>query len=581
MHASKDWARCALASPLDKNLGRAGRWWTHHIQRGGILSYPKDLREFLTALEARGKLHRFTEAINKDSEIIPLLRVEMRGLADQKRKALLFENVTDAKGGSYDMRVVAGVYGVSDEMVLLGMGCETVKEALEKWHRAVESPIPCRIVEQAPVHDVVITGEALKQRGLDMIPVPVEDPGFGQMIRTGLPMITRDPETGITNIGTYNGFFRDRDRIVAAIGGGRATMRVQWETARRRGEELPMAIVIGATPNVMLVGSATLPYGADELAIAGAIAGEPMELVRCKTIPLEVPAHAEIIIEGMISTDVFEPRFAFGEYPGYLNMERNNRPVMRVTAITYRKNAMFTPVTVGFAPSDTNAVWGFCNAAVVYHELHYVRKLPISDVYFPQMGGGNDFCIIQREKGSDVPGTELLKAASEAWKGAKYIVLVDWDIDPRNPELLIWALSFRVRPHVDIQMQPGRHAGLDPSSEPTGSTRGQRETAASAPSQYYRVLIDATLSGPYPPVALPRRDYMDRALEIWRSHQLPEPELQMPWYGYTLGYWNDEDQKLADLITAGDYKAVGRIARDLQAKTEDVIAIERQAQKQD
>ena len=544
------------------------------------MSYPKDLREFIATLEANGKLYRFTEAmgaINKDTEIIPLLRVAMRGLADKKRQVLVFDKVTDAQGRSYDMGVAAGVYGVSDEMVLLGMGCEDIHQALEKWHQAVDSPLPSRIVEHGPVHEVIHIGEALKERGLDMLPVPVEDPGFSQMLRTGVPMITRDPETGITNVGTYNGFLRDRDRMVAAIGSMRDTMRTQWETARRRGEELPVAIVIGATPNVMLVGSAALHYGVDELAVAGAIAGEAMELVRCKTVPLEVPAHAEIVIEGMISTNTFEPRLAFGEYPGYLNMERNNRPVMRVTAITHRHKALFTPVTVGFAPSDTNAVWGFCNAATTYHELRYVRKLPVSDVYFPQMGGGNDLCILQREKGSDMPGAELLKAACEVHKGAKFLVLFDWDVNPRDPDMLVWALSFRVRPELDLKLEAGRSAGLDPSSGPTGSTRGQRETAALAPGKYHRVLIDATVSGPYPPVALPRRDHMEHALKIWRDHKLPEPELLMPWYGYTLGYWTDEDQKLADLIADGDYKAVGRFTRELQVKTEDVLAIERAA----
>lgn len=541
--------------------------------KNGLHSYPRDLRAFITILEKRGKLYRFTDPIDKDSEIIPLLRVEMRGLSDTERKVLLFENVTNASGGRYAMRVAAGIYGVSEEMVTLGMGCETWGEAMEKWHRCLDNPIPPRIVDEGPVHEVIQTGEELRRVGLDALPVPVEEPGFSQMIRTGLPMITRDLETGITNIGTYNGFFRDRDRIVAAIGNNRETMRTHWHKYRERGEEMPLAIVIGAPPSVMLVGSAEIPYGADELAVAGAIGGEAMEMVKCRTIPLEVPAHAEIVIEGMVSTELFEPRFAFGEYPGYMNMERNNRPVMRVTAITHRKDAIFTPVTVGFTPSDTNAVWGFCNAAMVYHRLRYERKLPVSDVYFPQMGGANDFCVVQLQPDAGERAGEVLEAATEAWPNAKYMVVVDHDIDVREPDLLVWALTFRVQPHRDIKMIQGRNGGLDPSSGPTGSSRGKRETSGPQ-DQYYRVAIDATTKGSYPPVALPRRDFMERALEIWRHHQLPEPRLRTPWHGYTLGYWDDEDQKLADLIVAGDYKAVGTVAKGLQMAAEQVFDIE-------
>lgn len=545
--------------------------------KNGSKGYPQDIREFMAELEQRGKLYRFTEVVDKDSEIIPLLRVEMRGLADSERKVLLFENVTNASGGHYDMRVAAGVYGVSEEIVALGMGCKTWRDALEKWHHCLVNPIPPKIVADGPVHEVVQTGDELRRIGLDALPAPVEEPGFSQMIRTGLPMITRDPETGITNVGTYNGFFRDRDRIVAAIGNNRATMRTHWEKYRQRGEEMPLAIVIGAVPSVMLVSSADIPYGADELAVASAIGGEPLAMVRCKTIPLEVPAHAEIVIEGMVSTELFEPRFAFGEYPGYMNMERNNRPVMRVTAITHRKDAIFTPVTVGFTPSDTNAVWGFCNAAMVYHRLRHEQNLPVADVYFPQMGGANDFCIVQLEPNASERARDVLEAATKAWPNAKYTVVVDHDIDVREPDLLVWALTFRVQPHRDITMIHGRQGGLDPSSGPTGSSRGKRETSGSE-TQYYRVAIDATTKGPYPPVALPRRDFMERALEIWRNHQLPEPRLRTPWHGYTLGYWSDEDQKLADFIVAGNYKAVGEVAKGLQMHAEQVFEIEQKAQ---
>jgi 4-hydroxy-3-polyprenylbenzoate decarboxylase len=534
--------------------------------------YWRDLRAFLSGLDERGKLYRFAEPIDKDSELMSLYRVQMRGVQDAQRKVLVFEHVTNAAGQRYDMRVAAGVYGVSDDVLALGVGCPSPDAMLEHWHHAVEEPIAPVLVERGPVHEEVHVGNDIQELGLDELPVPVEEPGFSQMIRTGLPMITRDPESGITNVGTYNGFFRDRDRLVAAIGGIRDTMRRQWATAHRRGEELPLAIVIGATPNVMLVGSASLPYGTDELAVAGGLAGAPVEMVRCKTIPLEVPATAEIVIEGLVSTSTFEPRFAFGEYPGYLNLERNNRPVMRVTAITHRADALFTPVQVGFPPSETNAVWGFCNAAVLYDKLRYRCGLPVAEVYFPQMGGGNDFCIVRLEEGAGATGWQVLQATSGLWPASKFVVAVDYDINPRDPDLLVWALSFRVRPERDCLIQPGRPAGLDPSFGVTGSSKGKIDSAGH-PRDYFKILIDATLKGAYPPVALPAREYMERALARWRQHaDLPVPEMRTPWHGYSLGHWSEEDQRLADVMVAGDYKAVGRVAAELQEDAERVLA---------
>jgi len=516
-------------------------------------------------------LYRFKEPIDKDRELLPLMRVQLRGLPDADRKVLLFEDVRSAAGQRYDMRVVGGVYGLTEEVVALGMGCASTSEMLERWHLALERPLPPKLVDSGPAHEVVHLGEELQNLGLDEIPVPLEDPGFSQVIRTGLPMITRDPETGITNVGTYNGFLRDRTRLVAAIGGGHDAMRYHWQAARRQHGDMPLAIVIGATPNVMLVGSAPIPYGIDELGVAGAMVGEPLEVVACKTVPLEVPANAEIVIEGLVSTEVLEPRLAFGEYPGYLNMERNNRPIMRVTAITHRKQALFTPVLVGFPPSDTNAVWGAANAGVLYHRLRYERRLPIEEVFFPQMGGGNDFCLVRMRDGGGDRAPDVLQAAAQLHRGIKYAVAVDHDVDIRDPELVIWALSFRVNPERDLKVQGGRSAGLDPSSGPTGSSKGKMETA-DPKREYFQVLIDATAKGAYPPVALPARPYMERAIEIWRRQPgLAEPHPRHPWHGYALGFWSEEDQRLADLMVEGDYKAVGRIAAELQVKTDEVL----------
>jgi 4-hydroxy-3-polyprenylbenzoate decarboxylase len=550
-----------------------GRPWLAATLRGGPafrergkMAYYRDLRAFLDVLDARGKLYRFPEPIDKDTELLPLLRVQLRGVPAPERRVFLFESVRGAQGTAYDMRVAAGVYGVSEEVLALGLGCESPADLLERWHHATAHPVPPRLVPSGPVQEEVHVGDDLLRCGLDELPAPVEEPGFSQVIRTGLPTITRDPETGVPNVGTYNAFFRDRTRAVTGVGPRQHAMRYHWRTAARRGEDLPAAVVIGATPNVMAVGCARIAYGVDELAVAGGLAGEPVEVVRCQTVPLEVPAHAEIVIEGLISTKVFEPRLAFGEYPGYMNVELNNRPVLNVTAITHRHDAIFTPVLVGFPPGDTNALNSFVNAAQVYDGLRYGCGLPVAEVHFPQMGGGADFCIVRLEEDARVNAWQVLEAAAGQWGSnqTKYIVLVDHDINPRDPELLIWALTYRVQPERDMEVHRGRNAALDPAFGPTGSSRGQFSSAGS-PRDHFRVLLDATLKGPYPPVALPRRDFMERALAIWRQHpDLPEPRLMPPWHGYTLGHWSEQDQELADLITRGDYRAVGRITAAMQ-----------------
>lgn len=548
------------------------------------MANPQDLRELIARLEARGKLYRYREPIDKDTELIPFYRVQLRGLPDHERKVILFESVTDANGGRYGMSVLAGIYGVSEEVFALTLGCDSYLEVLDRWHQAHQQPIPPVVVERGPVQDVVHVGDAIAQVGLDMLPVPVEEPGFSGMIRAGLPMITKDAETGIRNVGTYNGFFRARDRLIASGMQGKHAGFYHWSPARRRGEPLPLAIVIGCTPEVMLAGSARIPYGVDELAIAGGMAGAPVELVRCNTVPLEVPAHAEVVIEGLVSTEVCEPNGAFGEFTGYVKLDSENLPIMQVTAITHRKDAMWTPVLVGFPPSDCNLVFGFCYAAQVYHRARYECGLPVEEVYFPQLSGGKHLCIVRVHDGT--PRDVVSRILDEAMENsdAKYIVAVDSDINVRDPELVNWAMAFRSQPDEDVRVvpkrrrldasanrpvRPGAYIGsLDPSIAPI-SKSAEMEFFPGR-SQIYVTLIDATRKWSFPPVALPRREYMERALKLWEMQEvLPKPQMSEPWYGYELGYWTEDLEDDAQLIVGGRYSAVGAKTAQRQRPIQD------------
>jgi UbiD family decarboxylase len=535
------------------------------------MSYYADLREFVAELDRRGKLWRISEPMNKDTELIPFHRLQLRGLAPAERRAILFEQPVGAGGNRYDMSVLAGVYGASREIHLLGMQCETPAELQERWHQGLAHPIDPVVVRDGPVQEEVHAGSELEELGLEGLPVPVEDPGYSCMIRTGTPMVTRDPITGKRNAGAYNAFFRSRTRMAAGIGTIRQSFQ-HWLTTRKRGELCPVAVVVGPTPNFMAVGSAPIPPELDEYAVAGGMVGEPMQLVACKTIPLEVPATAEIVIEGWFDPDALEPRVPFGEYPGYLNPDWNQIPVINVSAITHRRHAMFTPILVGFTPSDTNVIWGDAQAGVLYHQLRYEAKLPVLEVYHPEASGGSDITVLRLEQGARDAAWTTLETASKL-KGSKWFIAVDEDVDPSDPELLWWALTYSIhRSEESIRWVQGRGAGLDPSAAPPHSGKGEVSRNL-PPEPFKKALVNAMRPWAYPPVALPAKEYMERALDIWRQRSdAPTLNLRRPWHGYTLGHWTDDDQLLARLMTEGRFVEAGDVLLEHQTHLTDDMA---------
>ncbi|HEX9879872.1 MAG TPA: UbiD family decarboxylase [Candidatus Binatia bacterium] len=534
------------------------------------MPYYKDLREFLAEVGRRGRLYTFKEPVNKETELMPLFRVQMRGVPEEERKILQFDDVRGINGQRFPMRVAAGVYGGASDFVAWGVGCETIREAMDRWHEGIIHPIEPVVVKDGPVHEEVHTGKELTELGLDELPSPVEEPGFSCMIRTGTPMLTKDPETGMRNLGAYNGFFRARDRIVTGAAVFHDAMAYHWPRARQRKEPLPVAIIVGSTPVIMIVASAPIPYGRhDELAVAGGIMGEPIELVKCKTVPLEVPATAEIVIEGLMSTEVTEELVPFGEYPGYMATESTYLPVIQVTAITHRKNAIFTPITVGMYPSDSNTILSYTYATMLYDHLRYGAGYPIEDIHFPDSTGGREWCLIRLKSQRGVDPWTVLHAAAGLMGGSKFIVLVDNDIDVRDRDAVMWAMSYRCRPELDVEIVHGRNPALDPSGTPPGSGHGEMVYGASLLQNHHhsRVLYNATRKWAYPPVGLPAKEYMERALALWGEHkELPQARMHEPWHGYTLGNWSAEQAEFAKLIVEGKYLQVGEITAKRQKK---------------
>jgi 4-hydroxy-3-polyprenylbenzoate decarboxylase len=514
--------------------------------------YYADFRHYIDSLEQRGKLHRWSRPVNKDSELMPLMRLQYRGLADDQRQAFLYENVCDSRGKKYDILVATGVYGSSRPITALGLGCDEPMEIYEKWRRAMAKMHEPRIVASAPVQEEVFSGSRLKEFPVTRLPAPVEEPGFSCAIRVTAPFITKDPESGIQNVGMYSGHFRADQKLLAGIAKTHHAMLYHHPTAVRQKKSLPVAIVLGCLPDIVFVSAANLPYGIDELAVAGGIRERPVDMVPCKTIPLEVPADAEIVIEGEIALDEMERGEPFSDYPGYLMAERGLRPVINITAITHRRNAIFTGILVGLPPSESNGISRTCREMMLYNFLKYSCNIPeVLEICCPEMGGGWNWWVIRMAKSHPTKPKQALQAASGMDTTNKIIITVDEDIDPKDPEMVMWAISFACQPHRDAQIVTGKSPLLDPSAYALMSHPEERFFPP--PVGCSGLLIDATRKGKYPPVGLPKKEFMERALEIWRQEEMPALKLREPWYGYPLDLWTARDDEIAAAVARGDY----------------------------
>ena len=493
---------------------------------------PLDFQEHLRRLEARGLVTRIDQAIDKDSELHPLVRWQFQGgLAEEQRRAFLFTNVVDGSGRRYDIPVAVGALGASPEIYAVGMA-KPVDEIGDAWTHAVAHPIGPVLVKSAACQEVVITGDALLRRGegLACLPVPISTPGFDSApYLTATLCITRDPDSGAQNMGTYRAALKAQDRLGVRMSSrpGGAGGYLHWRKYQKRKQPMPCAIVIGCAPVVMFTGPQKLAIDLDEMSVAGGLAGAPIRVVKATTIGLNVPADAEIVIEGLIDSEMLEPEGPFGESHGHVALEDFNMS-MRVTAITHKKKPVFVSIISQVTPSESSVI----------------KKVAFEPMFLTHLRDQLGIRGINRVAMHE-PFTNLRKviflqfargtARTEIWRGlqgaaalradcGKICIAVSEDIDPANVDAIFWSLAYRSDPGIDVQIMPYRSSGHGPKSDKRADST---------------ILIDATLKQDMPPLALPKREFMERALTLWKKLNLPPITPQPPWYGYSLGDWDE------------------------------------------
>jgi 4-hydroxy-3-polyprenylbenzoate decarboxylase len=519
--------------------------------RTGAAGPPLDFQSHLAALEAQGLLVRVDRPINKDTELHPLVRWQFQGgLAEHQRRAFLFTNVIDSSGRRYDIPVAVGALAASPPIYAVGMG-RAVEEIEAAWVRAIANPIPPVLVAAPSCQAVVIKGEELRLagNGLARLPVPISTPGFDAApYLTATLCVTRDPDTGIQNMGTYRAALKATDRLGVRMSSriGGAGGYLHWKKHNRRGEPMPCAIVVGCAPVAMFTGGMKLAVDLDEMAVAGALAGAPLRMAKALTVDLHVPADAEIVIEGLIDPDLLEPEGPFGESHGHVALEDFNMS-MRVTAITHRPSPVFASIISQVTPSESSVLKKVAMEPLFL--THLRQQLAVKGVRR----------VVMHEPLSNLRKVIFVQFAhgtprSEIWRGlhgaatlladcGKICIALSEDIDPTNTDAVFWSLAYRSNPIEDVHVAPHRSAGHGPKSAPREEDSG--------------LLIDATLKHPAPPLALPAREFMERARAIWQELELPALSPQPPWHGYSLGDWSRSWDVYAERAVAGKWQQSG------------------------
>lgn len=520
----------------------------------------RDLHDHIAELEAQGLLNRIDRQIDKDAEMHPLVRWQyVGGLKEEDRKAFLFTNITDGKGRTYDIPVMVGGMAANRAVYATGMGCD-LDAIPAKWDAAIMHPIKPVEVTDAACQEIVEMGDILSQEGhgIDILPIPVSTPGFDSApTLSATNVCTVDPEDGIQNMGTYRCALKAPDRLVVRMAtrvGGAGGYQHYLKHKAAGDTEMPVAIVLGCPPYVAFMGPQKLPIGMDEFDVAGGLAGAPIRVVRAKTVPIMVPAEAEVVIEGYIDVTKVEPEGPFGESHGHVALEEYNMP-MRVTAVTRRKNAIIPSYISQVAPSESSVIKRVAYEPLFTHHLKStlsikgVKKVSLHE----PLTGLLRVTVVTIEPGT--PRTEIWRALNGAafFKGdcGKICIAVNEDIDVDSPDSILWAMAYRANPVVDMALVPHRGQGHGPKREHDGEEDST-------------LLIDATMKSPMPPLALPGREYMERAKVIWEELDMPRLTPQSPWHGYSLGAWHEIWDEAAKRAAEGRYLENGAISLELQ-----------------
>jgi len=441
------------------------------LQMTGAMPY-QSLRDFMDALEKTGRLVRVTEPVSPNLE---MTEIQTRLLAEGG-PAVLFENVVGDDGKKYDMPVLVNLFGTVDR-VAAGMNRkpEELREVGETlaFLKQPEPPASIReafsmlplaktvmamkpkTVSKAPCQEVVLQGD-----DIDLSKIPVQScwPGEPGPLITWPLVVTQGPSAGekggdkrdVFNLGIYRMQVLGKNKTIMRWlkHRGGAQHHARWKQEKR--EPLPAAIVLGADPGTILAAVTPVPDTLSEYQFAGLLRGEKVELVDCKTVPLKVPATAEIVLEGYVSLDEYAPEGPYGDHTGYYNSVEDF-PVFTVTAITMRKKPIYLSTFTGRPPDEPSVLGEALND--VFVPLLQQQFPEIVDFWLPPEGCSYRIAVVSMKKAYAGHAKRVMMGVwsfLRQFMYTKFVIVVDDDIDVRDWKDVMWAISTRMDPVRDI-----------------------------------------------------------------------------------------------------------------------------------
>jgi UbiD family decarboxylase len=479
----------------------------------------QDLREWLERVEAIGELVTISQPVDWDEEMSAISYLVAK---HSPSPAILFERPKGYDDSPIGARMLWNILGPSVRRIALTMEepvdvptLDLVRRVKDKLKRRT----PPREVQlsEAPVYENSRTGNEVD---LGQLPIPKHWPlDGGRYAGTADAVITRDPDSGYLNIGTYRMMLQGEKQVGLYLSPGKDA-RLHITRAWQRGESVEVAAAWGIDPLFMVIGSQTFPKNVSEYEGAGGVKGEPIPVVRGTTTDLLIPANAELVVEGVIGPNSVKMEGPFGEFTGYYGRPEAGCPLVDVTAVHYRSRPILTNALMADYPSnEQSGFFAIARSARIWDDFEKLGIPGIQGVYcHPAGAGGFGMTVISLEQRYAGHAAQALALAAQMPGGAyytKWIIAVDDDVDPTDTDQVIWAMSSRCHPTEDIDVLRNTWSTwLDPTQNPAD----ERPYGSKA-------LINACKEHRYLPVfskrTTLRKEVYDQVAARWQELGLP------------------------------------------------------------